>query len=301
VKGSAVAKYCDLVFAGNVVLDEVYPFGAPMQTYCGGPVQFSAMAARCCAKRIAVVTKVAEGDLYCLDALRAHGVEVHVSLSPETTRHRTVHHTDDVDERQMQLVSSAGPFSAAEFVDLEPTLLHLAGLNDQEFTLDFVREMSRRGFKLCVDMQAFVRRVDPDTGEVRLSDVDGKEEIARRALRVKLDVVEAEYLTGTTDIERAAIQIEEWGASETMVTRADGVLLRHQEKTYFETFSNRSVEGRTGRGDTTFGAYSARRLDHDVGDSLKLAAALVSIKMETPGVFSGTIADVMERMGDHHR
>jgi len=300
VKGSAVAKLYDLVFAGNIVLDEVYPFEAPMQTYYGGPVQFGAAAARCCAKRVAVVTKVAKGDLPCLDALRGSGVEVHVSVAPETTRHRTVHHTDDVDERQMQLVASAGPFSAAEFVDLEPTLLHLAGLNDQEFTLDFVREMSLRRFTLCVDMQGFVRRVDPDTGEVRLSDVESKEEIAGRALRVKLDVVEAEYLTGTADIERAAVQFEKWGASEVMVTRADGALLRHQGKTYFETFSNRSVEGRTGRGDTTFAAYSARRLGHDVGDSLKFAAALASIKMETPGVFSGTIADVMERMSGHH-
>ena len=59
-----MAKLYDLVFAGNVVLDEVYPFGAPMQTYCGGPVQFGAVAARCCAKRVAVVTKMAEGDLH---------------------------------------------------------------------------------------------------------------------------------------------------------------------------------------------------------------------------------------------
>jgi hypothetical protein len=29
---------------------------------------------------------------------------------------------------------------------------------------------------------------------------------------------------------------------------------------------------------------------------LKFAAALVSIKMETPGPFSGTLADVMARM-----
>jgi hypothetical protein len=31
-------------------------------------------------------------------------------------------------------------------------------------------------------------------------------------------------------------------------------------------------------------------------ESLKFAAALVSIKMETPGPFSGTMADVMARM-----
>jgi sugar/nucleoside kinase (ribokinase family) len=54
--------------------------------------------------------------------------------------------------------------------------------------------------------------------------------------------------------------------------------------------------GRTGRGDTTFAAYLARRNDHGVSESLKFAAALVSIKMETPGPFQGSLADVLARM-----
>jgi sugar/nucleoside kinase (ribokinase family) len=300
VKGKTVAKLYDLIVAGNIVLDEIHPFGAPMQTFCGGPVMFGGMAAQCCGKRIAVVTKAAERELRCLDRLRAHGIETYVSVSPETTTHRVVHHTDNVDEREMLLLRSAGYFAEADFADLEPTVLHLAGLNDQEFTLEFVREMSGRGFALCVDMQAFVRKVDPVSGEIRLADVDQKEEIARRAYRVKLDLVEAEHLMGTNDVERAAMQFETWGTPETMVTQADGVLVRNQGTTYFEAFSNRSVEGRTGRGDTTFAAYSARRLDHDVPEALKFAAALASIKMESPGTFSGTIDDVLGRLRADH-
>jgi hypothetical protein len=40
----------------------------------------------------------------------------------------------------------------------------------------------------------------------------------------------------------------------------------------------------------------ARRLGHDPSESLKFAAALVSIKMEKAGPFDGTLADVLERM-----
>jgi sugar/nucleoside kinase (ribokinase family) len=58
----------------------------------------------------------------------------------------------------------------------------------------------------------------------------------------------------------------------------------------------RSNEGRTGRGDTTFGAYLARRLDHSIEESLRFAAAVVSIKMESPGPFRGSIEDVLARM-----
>ena len=89
---------------------------------------------------------------------------------------------------------------------------------------------------------------------------------------------------------------EAWGCPEIMITRAEGVLARANGKTRYEKFSNQNTLGRTGRGDTTFAAYLARRLDHDVPESLKFAAALVSIKMETPGPFSGTLADVLARM-----
>jgi len=76
----------------------------------------------------------------------------------------------------------------------------------------------------------------------------------------------------------------------------EGALARARGETFYEKFSNHSVVGRTGRGDTMFAAYLARRLDHDVASSLKFAAALVSIKMETPGPFNGTLDDVLVRM-----
>jgi sugar/nucleoside kinase (ribokinase family) len=58
----------------------------------------------------------------------------------------------------------------------------------------------------------------------------------------------------------------------------------------------RSSSGRTGRGDTTFGAYLAWRSGHSVQEALDFAAALVSIKMESIGPFKGTLEDVIMRM-----
>lgn len=292
-----MASSYDLVFVGNVVIDEVHPFEGPAHTFFGGPVQFSAMAASWSPKSLALVTKMAERDSHCLDPVRAAGIAVHVSPSAETTYHRVRHLTGDVDQREMTLVKSAGFYSMRDLPEMKATFLHLAGLNNQEFTVDFLRELRGRGFTLALDMQSFVRQVDPGTGETRLADVAERLEIIRLVDKFKLDVVEAEVLTGTADLERAAIRFEEWGASEIVVTRADGVLVRHQGKTYFERYSNRSVQGRTGRGDTTFGSYLARRLDHGVAESLKFAAALASIKMESPGPFSGTLEQVVERMG----
>jgi sugar/nucleoside kinase (ribokinase family) len=172
----------------------------------------------------------------------------------------------------------------------------LAGISDQEFTLDFIRGLKGRGYNISADMQSFVRQVDPVSRDIHFKDVPVKREIAALMSKIKLDVVEAKVLTGTDDLEEAAKQFESWGCPETVITRADGVLARFRGKTYFEKFTNRSTVGRTGRGDTTFAAYLARRNDHDVPESLKFAAALVSIKMETPGPFQGTLNDVLARM-----
>ncbi|MFH0916493.1 MAG: hypothetical protein V1912_08620, partial [bacterium] len=87
----------DLVFVGNVVIDEIHPFEGESHTFYGGPVQFCAMAASWSDKAFALVTKMAERDSHCLDAVKAAGITVHVSPSPETTYHRVRHLTANVD------------------------------------------------------------------------------------------------------------------------------------------------------------------------------------------------------------
>jgi sugar/nucleoside kinase (ribokinase family) len=42
----------------------------------------------------------------------------------------------------------------------------------------------------------------------------------------------------------------------------------------------------------------ARRLDDGPAEALRFAAALVSIKMETPGPFQGTLDDVLSRKNE---
>jgi sugar/nucleoside kinase (ribokinase family) len=209
---------------------------------------------------------------------------------------RVIYPSPNVDERQLYLIRSAGFYRIEEMPPMEPSLIHLGGLSDQEFTLDFMRGLKERGFRLSLDMQSFVFRVDVRSGLITLRDVPDKEEILGMVETVKLDVAEAKALTGTDDLAGAAAVVAHWGCPEVLITRSDGVLAYREGKVYFERFTNRSVEGRTGRGDTTMGAYLGRRMEHPVQDSLKFAAALASIKMETPAPFAGTLEDVLERM-----
>lgn len=286
----------DLVFIGHVTIDEIEAKEGSAHGVPGGAPYFGAFAASRSNKRIAVVTRMAEEDARLLEPLKAAGIDVYLQPVPFTTHMRVVHPSGNVDERLMFQTQNAGFFEGSDVPSIEPCLIHLGALTDREFTLEFMHHLKQRGFRLSVDMQNFVRQVDTETGIIHFKDVPDKRAIVGLADRVKLDIVEAEVLTGTRDKEAAAKQIEEWGAIETILTSSEGALVRYKGTTYFERYTNRSSQGRTGRGDTTTGAYLARRIDYPVQESLRFAVALASIKMETPGPFRGSLEDVLARL-----
>jgi sugar/nucleoside kinase (ribokinase family) len=293
---SSSSDLYDIVFIGHMCFDEVIPFQGTPRVAPGSAVLCGALAAARVSKSVAVVTRMARRDQHILESLRQNGVAIHIIPSAETTFMKVVHPSADVDDRQIYQLANAGFFSLANLPPLAARRVHLAGVTDQEFDLDFIRGLKDKGYCLSVDMQSFVRQVQPVTHQIAFQDVPAKMEIVRQMDMVKLDIVEAKVLTGTDDLEQAALIFEAWGCPEIMITRAEGVLVRAHGKTCYEKFSNQSTLGRTGRGDTTFAAYLARRLDHNVTQSLKFAAALVSLKMEAPGPFSGTLAEVLARM-----
>ncbi len=289
-------KEFDITFVGHMCFDEITPYQGQTVVAPGSAVFCGAIAAARIGQRVAVVTRMAPADEGILKPFEELGIETFTVPATETSYSVVIHPSANVDERILRLKRSAGRFAIEDMPAIATRNLHLAGISDQEFTLDFIRGLKGRGYKLSTDMQSFVRQVDPTTQDIFFKDVPLKRDIAALMSKLKLDVVEAKVLTGMDDLEEAAKQFEAWGCPETVITRADGVLARVCGKTYFEKFTNRSAVGRTGRGDTTFAAYLARRNDHDVPESLKFAAALVSIKMETPGPFQGTLADVLARM-----
>jgi sugar/nucleoside kinase (ribokinase family) len=296
-----MSKKYDITFIGHMVYDEIIPFGGVARVAPGSAVLCGAMVAARVGKKVAVVTKMAEKDEAILQPMKDLGIDTFLIPSEETSYNRVLHFSANVDEREMTLIKSAGLISIGEVPELDSTCVHLAGISDTEFDMPLMKALKARNYQsLSVDMQSFVRHINPVTKNHEFSDVADKKEITAMMNKVKLDIVEAKLLTGTDDLEKAAIIVESWGCPEVMITHSEGVLARVNGKTYYEKFSNSNVTGRTGRGDTTFAAYLSHRLDHEVPESLKFAAALVSIKMETPGPFSGTLEEVYKRIEEKH-
>lgn len=293
-------KY-DVMFVGHMCYDEIVPHGGTAYVAPGSAVLCGAMAAACTGKRIAAVLRLAPADDAILDPMRKAGIRVFPVAAAETTYSRVIHPSANVDERELVLVRDSGFFTIDDMPSERSAYVHLAGISNHEFNLDFIRAVKRSGVSLSTDMQSFVRQVNPVTREIMFRDVPDKQVITALLDKVKLDVVEAELLTGESDLGKAAAIVASWGCPEVLITRADGVLARVNGVEYFEKFSNRSVIGRTGRGDTTFAAYLCRRIDHEPREALKFAAALVSLKMETPGPFRGSLQDVLKRMTDDHQ
>jgi sugar/nucleoside kinase (ribokinase family) len=289
----------DIVFIGHMCWDEILPFRGDKTVSAGSAVLCGATAAARIGKKVAVVTKMSTTDDSMLDPMRACGIDVTVIPAAKTTYMRVIHPSEDPDERILVQRGNAGFFRAEEIPELDASSVHLAGVSDREFDLRFIRAMSDRGYRLSCDMQDFVRHVEAGSGKISFEDYPGVREIAALMEKIKLDAVEAEVLTGTRDLERAAEAVASWGCPEVVITSAEGVFARADDKSHFEKFTNDCQVGRTGRGDTTFAGYLSWRLDHNVPDSLKFASALVSIKMEKPGPFSGSLEDVLARIAGH--
>lgn len=284
----------DIVFVGQMGMGTVIPFEGSPFPVLGSPVLFAAVAASCLGKRIAVVTTISKDDEYLLEPIKMAGIDLYVQPG-ETVKYRIVFPNTNVDERQVFQVKSGSQID--KMPSFEPCLLHLCCMGPRDAQLDLMGALKARGFRLSVDMQGFMLQADHETGAVRLESVPEIKEILGMADFVKLDVMEAQTLTETDVMSDQAENLENWGGSETVITYSEGVLARREGITSFAKFTNRSTQGRMGRGDTVIGSYIARRLDHSVEDSLRFAAALASIKMESIGPFKGSLDDVVERMG----
>jgi sugar/nucleoside kinase (ribokinase family) len=294
-------KKYDITFIGHMCYDEIIPFGGKPRVAPGSAVLCGVMVAARIGKKVAAVVKMAMKDEAILQPMKDIGIDTYLIPSEETSYNRVLHESENVDERRMTLIKSAGLISINDVPALDSKCVHLAGISDTEFDMALMKGLKSKGYNsLSVDMQSFVRHINPVSHDHEFSDVADKKEIAAMMDKVKLDVVEARILTGTEDLEKAAVIVESWGCPEVMITHSQGVLARVKGVTFYEKFSNGNMSGRTGRGDTTFSAYLSWRLDHNPRESLKFAAALVSIKMETPGPFNGTLEDVLIRLKEKH-
>ena len=282
----------DMLIIGHITQDSLV-YQGKTTGFTGGAAYFAAFAARPSNAKIRVVTKLAKKDFGVLDDLRREGMEVNALLSPQTTSIENIFETDDLDRRKVRLISQADPFYPQDLLGGDAKVYYLGGLFEGEIPHALIEHVAKKG-EVALDMQAMLRSSDGIWSGFK--DWAEKKRYLPMATYLKVDSAESEVTTGTVDREKAAKMLHDWGAKEIMVTHSSEVIIYDGERIFRAPFTPRNLSGRTGRGDTCFGSYVSWRLHHGIEESVKYAAALTSIKMETFGPFRGTLKDVLERM-----
>ena len=292
-------KNVDIMIVGQLSLDINTDFGGREERVTGGAVLCSGFAADATGAKVAVLAK---GNRSIADPVKAFasrpGIEVIPVDSPTCTSISNVYHTADRERRTCRAISHIEPYRPEDIPeDVHAQIYHVAGLMAGDISDEMIGALARRG-KAAVDVQCLLRRDDGE--QMAFHDWKEKRKYLPMITYLKTDAAEAEILTGLTDRYAAAKLLHEWGAKEVMITHNTEVILYDGETMYASPLKPRNLTGRTGRGDTTFAGYLAKRLHCGIGESLRYAAALVSLKMETPGPFTGTAEDVYAYMKEYY-
>jgi sugar/nucleoside kinase (ribokinase family) len=256
----------------------------------GGAFNYGAHVAARMGVRAAVVTRLAGADRHVTDELARLGVTVMVREVEASTNLRLVYPTGDLDQRTIELKSSAGPFVLEDLGDLQATAIAIGASLRGEVPAEIVSALAARSRMLALDVQGFLRVVQD--GVLVFDDWPGKEAILRQVHVLKTDAVEAERLTGERDHEEAARRLAALGPREVLVTHNGGVLVWRDGRADRAPFAPQAVRGRSGRGDTCTSAYLSRRLTHPPEDAVIWAAAVTSLKLEAEGPFRRTLDEV---------
>ena len=280
----------DIVIIGNYTKDTIISASGTRQVD-GGGFNYGAHVARMMGLSTAAVTRLAAADRHVVEALERIGVTVFPVYTPHSTLMTLRYPTADVDQRVLTVSHTAGSFTTDQVEGLDARLFLLNGSMRGEISPGVLAVLRAKGALVAADVQAFVRVLNPD-GTLTCQPWPEMERVLSQFDILKTDAVEAETLTGSTDIRSASRILVGLGPKEIVLTHRDGVLAFDGNSFYEAPFRLKKLVGRSGRGDTCIASYAARRLSGSPEQALIWAAAVTSLKLEAEGPIRRTAAEV---------
>jgi sugar/nucleoside kinase (ribokinase family) len=265
----------------------------------GGGYSYAAHAARLAGLRVGAVTRLAAEDRHSTDLLRQSGVEVLIHESPHSTLMRLEYPTDNVDERILTVTDVAEPFAPEHVAGISAQAILVSASIRGEVPLAVVEALRKQARLIGLDVQGFVRIVTP-RGQLAYERWPEMAAVLALVDVLKTDAVEAEFLTGHSDMHRAATILAGYGPKEIVLTHRDGVLVLANGAFHAHPFRPVELRGRSGRGDTCVGSYLSRRLSAEPAAAARWAAALTSLKLEAEGPIQREPSEVEALIRRHY-
>ena len=282
-------KSYDVLYVGNYTKDTIIS-PAGRRIVDGGAVNYAAHAAARLGMKVAVVIRLAKEDQHVVENFTQSGIDCYVTYTAQSTLLQLEYPTADPDIRTLSVTSVAGSITAGDVEKLDAQAAVIGSSLRGEVGRDVIRALKDKNMRVAADMQGFVRVLRGV--ELKYESWDEMQSTLALVDVVKSDAVEAEFLTGEKDIQKAAKFYAQMGPREIVLTHKDGLLLYADGKFNEMNFYPTRLEGRSGRGDTCLGTYVAMRLSMAPREAGIWAAAVTSLKMEHLGPFNRSIGEV---------
>jgi sugar/nucleoside kinase (ribokinase family) len=285
----------DIMMIGHFAKDKLVVDGQA-EYASGGAVYYGSVALARQGIKVGVVTRLHPDDFFRLDDAKAEGVQIFAAPAEATSGIENIYNSANMERRICKLLEFAGPIQPEDIPDIPAKIYAITPVIAGEVDLALLKYLAGLG-PVALDIQGFVRV--PDGGDLVFKQWSDMEEGLKHVTYLKVDQAEAEMLTGQTDLPTAARQLAEYGPQEIVITQSAGVTVFVDGQIYTAPFTPRSLAGRTGRGDTCFSTYLARRLTASPQEAADVAAAVTTLKQEKPGPWRGTQADIEAVLARH--
>jgi sugar/nucleoside kinase (ribokinase family) len=275
----------DVCVIGHVTQDFIKIDGKIVQERAGGTAIYTALALKTLGLKVAVLTKTARRDRSRLLAeLESQDIQIFWSESPETTTFENIYQRDRLDHRQQRVQAVASPFTPLDLRGIQARIFHLGALTNQEMSLEFLQAVFATTALISLDGQGFLRQVMDH--QVQATDWAEKQQGLAGVTILKVDIPEAQLLSGQTEIKPAAIALNHWGVSEVLITAGSQGSWIYQSGILEQipAFKPRSAIDPTGCGDTYLAGYLyARLIGKPSRDAGRFAAQVATRKLEQFG------------------
>lgn len=284
-----LTKSYDIACIGNYTKDTIVtPNGT---TYVdGGAMNYAAHAAKRLGLNVLVVTRHAREDQRVSDKFLESGIDVQTTITPKSTCIKLEYPTLNPDIRNLYVTSTAGSISVAEVQDIQTRAAVIGTTLRGEIELDAIQILRGKNLLLSLDVQGFVRVLRGQ--DLVYEPWEQMSTILPLVDILKSDQVEAQFLTSESDIQKAARFFANHGAKEIVLTHKDGLLVYAGDEYHDAGFFPKRLDGRSGRGDTCLGSYTAMRLSKPPAEACIWAAALTSLKMEKLGPYDRDFSEL---------
>ena len=284
----------DITLIGNYTKDKIVT-PREIKYVDGGGFNYGAHAAIALGAKTAAITRLKKEDKHVVDNLTNIGIDAFPTYTDCSTHIELIYPTDDFDERTLVMPKSAGSFSSEQFKDIKSKIFLVNASVRDEFKIQTLIDLEKKESFIGIDLQGFIRTIDKKNILVN-SLWNEKKEALELTHYLKADGVEAEFLTGESDLVAAAKVLKSFGPKEVIITHKNGVLVYDGKNIYQEPFILDKIVGRSGRGDTCGASYVYKRLSLEPKEAIKWAAAATSLKMESDTPLKNTYKEIEQRV-----